>query len=306
MLHFQCNDTTVTETGHRHETKPFQPVYPGLFKSTPVDPSSHLDKWDKIIQGYARRCYSKVRDRLPGISGMAKRISDLQSDKYLAGVWASDLPYALLWLPYINKDLAHSIELEELIDTLCDPSPYIAPSWSPVCKSGVMVEEGLPCSLYLLPRSSLTTECAVLDARTSPVGRNPFGEVSNGVLRIQGRLARLPSDMLRLECFKTRPQPWYLADQDRIFGYCCIDWEPPEDENEIPRGELWMLLLASAEGSDTSWHDEMHDRLREQGLLLPDNDMLCDRYLTGRTTSGKKHASKQASTPTQAQELTQV
>jgi hypothetical protein len=53
--------------------------------------------WASIIVNYSRRQLTVDEDRLPALSGLADEVHQLTGDTYLAGLWRSHLPQALLW-----------------------------------------------------------------------------------------------------------------------------------------------------------------------------------------------------------------
>ncbi|KAG6365894.1 hypothetical protein INS49_000070 [Diaporthe citri] len=63
--------------------------------------------WDLILAEYTSRGITNFSDRLPALDGLAKRYAETYHGHYLAGLWAEDLPIALLWMlakdPTTNK-----------------------------------------------------------------------------------------------------------------------------------------------------------------------------------------------------------
>lgn len=53
--------------------------------------------WDHILSEYTSRGITNPSDRLPALAGLAKRYAERYHEHYLAGLWAEDLPLALLW-----------------------------------------------------------------------------------------------------------------------------------------------------------------------------------------------------------------
>jgi hypothetical protein len=267
MINFQCDAIVTSETGYCKEgmsnatlrvTRPTMDKYP----------LGH-DMWDnEILKDYGKRNYTKIQDKLPGISGMAKSASDRSGDTYLAGLWKRDLPYALMWCPYPPSATEYNMELQELVDKLCCPSPYIAPSWSPIRLIGVGFDRGFNFSESRFSRDNTSAEGVVIEAQTTPAGQDPFGMIQDGLIRIRGRLARVPSDISPLPCDKWL---WYFEDKGCIITYCKLDSWPKS--NAFPRRELRMLMLVSTEGSE-SWRTLLHQDhtllYQEESLLHPE------------------------------------
>ena len=57
-----------------------------------------FNRWHQIVKTYSYRQLTYFKDRLPAIAAMAKRMHSLRpNDKYLAGLWQSNLCSDLLW-----------------------------------------------------------------------------------------------------------------------------------------------------------------------------------------------------------------
>lgn len=54
-------------------------------------------KWYRIVAQYSELNLTRIRDKLPAISGLASRIKEIVDDSYVAGLWESDLHNGLLW-----------------------------------------------------------------------------------------------------------------------------------------------------------------------------------------------------------------
>ena len=77
--------------------------------------------WLKLVQHYTKLGITKVQDRLPALSGLAKMIQTQTNDTYVAGLWKSNLVEGLAWA-LSGKDF----KAEELHNK----RPYTAPTWS--------------------------------------------------------------------------------------------------------------------------------------------------------------------------------
>ncbi|KIN06919.1 hypothetical protein OIDMADRAFT_81615, partial [Oidiodendron maius Zn] len=75
-------------------------------------------KWYDCIEYFTKRKITYVRDTLPAMSGLAKKMHDAvgTSDSYYAGLWSGDLRRGLLWAV--------------LSPSISPTSDYVAPSWS--------------------------------------------------------------------------------------------------------------------------------------------------------------------------------
>lgn len=75
-----------------------------------------LEAWGILLHNYTRCSLTVERDRLVAISAVAKELSQLLGNEYLAGLWRKHLPHELLWR------VAPGIEPSNRI------CPYYAPS----------------------------------------------------------------------------------------------------------------------------------------------------------------------------------
>lgn len=144
-------------------------------------PKSYLI-WENVIHEYSRRHLSKEKDKLPALSGLAHEFQRINQDAYLAGLWRSNLLGGLLWgrEGYISR-----------------PKPsYRAPSWS-------WAAHQIQTNYFVRNKGSHESYLAeVLGAATDLRGKDPFGQVSGGSIRIrapirQGRLVQ-PSKFRRM------------------------------------------------------------------------------------------------------------
>jgi hypothetical protein len=68
----------------------------------------------KVLFDYSMRTMTKMSDRSPALSGLARKFTDITGDLYLAGMWKNDLARELLWKAMAGERL----------------SSYQAPTWS--------------------------------------------------------------------------------------------------------------------------------------------------------------------------------
>lgn len=90
------------------------------------------DPWDIIAASYLKTSITIPTDKLVALSGVAKKVRDILSDEYIAGMWLKTLPYQLLWHITYSPDYPLNGNLLSLEDrpTTDDIRPYVAPTWS--------------------------------------------------------------------------------------------------------------------------------------------------------------------------------
>lgn len=124
--------------------------------------------WRTIVSEYSKKELTYEMDVLPALSGLASLIHNATGDQYLAGIWRSDLPEALRWVPE-SPDWRSST--------------YLAPTWSwACCKKS--------CPITYLSSADVQYRAKVLDAEVSLAGENPFGSVSDAFLKLEGLALR--------------------------------------------------------------------------------------------------------------------
>ncbi|EXJ55071.1 uncharacterized protein A1O5_12810 [Cladophialophora psammophila CBS 110553] len=174
-LTFECRST------HRCECNPSpsqKATTPGLLPkllSTKRHPKV-FGTWHRIVAQYTLRKLTVASDKLPAISGIAKKVQAATKSAYLAGLWRDNLVEDLLW--------ASAPHLE---------SPHIAPrldgyrapsfSWASVDTQIQPFEDCKDEDVELSPHISIArASCTVF-------GLNPLGEVTDGFIDLCGPVA---------------------------------------------------------------------------------------------------------------------
>jgi hypothetical protein len=93
-LEWKCQNRIVSENSVKYPSKPVW-IAPSNFLALPGD--KWIDNWHEVIKHYTSLNLSFESDRLPAISGIAKRAAKSMNCDYLAGVWRNTLPEDLLW-----------------------------------------------------------------------------------------------------------------------------------------------------------------------------------------------------------------
>jgi hypothetical protein len=138
--------------------------------------SAKFDCWYRVVSTLIFRKITKDLDVLPALSGLAQQMQKSGAGLYYAGIWASDLPYGLMWCPPSGSMYGRMV-------------PYRAPSWSwaSINFSGNIAE-----SLYkrttLIPTHPYRTICIIRDIQCTPSGKDPLGGISSGYLILSSLL----------------------------------------------------------------------------------------------------------------------
>lgn len=120
--------------------------------------------WASVVHLYTSAHLTFARDKLPALSGIAKRIHSQKGGQYLAGLWRHErIEAQLCW------------RVEELRTR---PTTWRAPSWSWASVDGPI--------LYMPTQEGTCDDsyAHVVDASITPLAGDVFGELSAGTLHI--------------------------------------------------------------------------------------------------------------------------
>jgi hypothetical protein len=279
MLGWLCDSVTDVEHGYvvEHYEDPDPPLLAPRLNAMPAkNPLESLGypftlyhyerereravgRWASMVNAFTKRKLTHESDRLPALSGIVKEIQLQTGDEYLAGLWRQDLSHDLLWevdTLFAAKD-----------STWHRPAKYRAPSWSWAAIEGPIRMDLRPSELDkahgdILP---LADDVRVLEAKIKPIGQNPYGEVSDGYLKLSTRLWKVILRPFQNDK-SINPERWLRPNRwrdNRIMhrrrqvhtpegewiGKCVLDMP---DERDWDAMELWWVKV----------------NVRERGLLV--------------------------------------
>lgn len=124
--------------------------------------------WKRICCEYFQTRLTYPTDRLPALSGIANMFQTrLRDEKYLAGLWSGSLAHELLWGISGHKER---------------PEHYLAPSWSWASWTNATGNGAMGYLSYSPTRVDMSWFDFECD--TTLMGKNPYGEVSWGMLKV--------------------------------------------------------------------------------------------------------------------------
>ncbi|KAF1969076.1 HET-domain-containing protein, partial [Bimuria novae-zelandiae CBS 107.79] len=85
-------------------------------------PKQILKEWKAILENYSQRRLTYDTDKLPAIAGLAQLVNRSCHDRYLAGLWKSDIAQQLMWI-HRGRLTGNVIEYSRQMQ-------FRAPSWS--------------------------------------------------------------------------------------------------------------------------------------------------------------------------------
>jgi hypothetical protein len=133
-----------------------------------------LELWWQVVGGYNRGGLTKYEDKLIAIAGVAKEIQVHLGDEYVAGLWKKHLLQHLTW-----SVAASEADGDWGWAQKPKPQSYQAPSWS-WASVNERVENVVGFNSEPL--------ASVLDFKVTVAGTSEFGRVTDGYVRIRGRL----------------------------------------------------------------------------------------------------------------------
>jgi len=263
---FVCREATACECKHGWFSR---------FQLPPFIGSSHLEPyeiWSDVVAHYTQRQISFPKDRLPAISSLTWLLGE-DTDRYLAGIWESHLPAALLWFTERGNR----------------PEPEYASRSSPPSWSWASIEGGVR-HLVQSRTSNDTKEVAeVLDAYVKPSTTDARGMVSGGHITLRGPLFPTEGTWKRYG-EETKVMDFGLQKNYSLFQPTCKPgWNRKEkwseedtcccyldDMNKIQPPlptitfdtPIFLLVIRIGPRSSPHHDSSQHDRLELQGLLL--------------------------------------
>lgn len=174
-LHFTPGSLIFECKTHRRGEDQLPP-YPSTAPGTLGHPDP-ADQWRMLVKSFTSRQLTFGGDKLPAISGAAVTMPQAQHGRYLAGLWADTLLLDLMWqvMPWFVLAGQHS---ESLAYNDKEGGP---PTWS-----WASMRWGVVWTKLKIPQPV----ARVLDVQVTVEGVNPYGKVSGGVIKLQGRLRR--------------------------------------------------------------------------------------------------------------------
>ncbi|KAF2473392.1 HET-domain-containing protein [Lindgomyces ingoldianus] len=284
QLYFECYSHFLSEDGFRIQGR-FNSVHEDSHPSQVKADGSGSELlqnsnfrgpwlWYSILSKYYSRKLTKESDKLPALSGIAQTFEEKTGDKYVAGLWRSTLVEGLLWQALGTRRRATSAPLQ-----------YRAPSWSWASIDGPFANIGL-VSNEPFDRSSWIDISTILDCQVELKGKNPYGEVKSGWIKIRAPIEPLSPSQEKEVDWETVPHERALRMKTRAgkpYGtYCMFDTLDDETAAQMP---LCALILTRGDKENPSYQaliitptEGKPDQYRRVGKMIMDNEVLgvCD------------------------------
>ncbi|KAF6524893.1 hypothetical protein HZS61_010688 [Fusarium oxysporum f. sp. conglutinans] len=206
-----------------------------------------LSTWYSMIAGYSARNLTVQQDKFPAISALARSFAEgFPDQKYLAGLWESNIHMGLLWT------CPAWMEFDKFQDLVS--KKYTAPSWS-------WARRPLQVSWILSGDEHPTSELVIRETEVISEKHNPYGRVSKGRLLLTAKIFKPPTQKNGRVRLKHSYKYWkymnvptfnyMLRSKRKIFmAKILFDWDSycAIKDNRYPRGpmgDVSLLLTAS-------------------------------------------------------------
>lgn len=123
--------------------------------------------WDSVVSLYSRLDLTRKADKLPALSGIAKREQKRRhGDQYIAGLWRSTLVYDLMWRPSYSSTTWYTRSTAWRCPSWswASTDTHISPSWQPIGEKYV----------------------TILDVSVTLAGSDPTGELLDAYILLSG------------------------------------------------------------------------------------------------------------------------
>ncbi|KIW78617.1 hypothetical protein Z517_08455 [Fonsecaea pedrosoi CBS 271.37] len=175
-LTFECRSTYRCECNPLSRRKATTPgLLPKLLLSV-KQRSKIFRTWHRILAQYTLRKLTVASDKLPAISGIAKKVQTATDSVYVAGLWKDNLVEDLLWASAPHLESPH---FARRLDDYRAPSFSWASVDTQIQPLGLEEDEAVELSAHI---SITKTSC-------TKFGLNPLGEVTDGFIDLCGPLA---------------------------------------------------------------------------------------------------------------------
>ncbi|KAF5019376.1 hypothetical protein F66182_8626 [Fusarium sp. NRRL 66182] len=184
--------------------------------------------WLGFCEVYANARFTKLSDRLPALSGVARSIQAYTGLRYHAGLWEGSITRLLPW--FVWRDRSGKLDTKSVVG----PSP----SWSWASSRGAMGFLETDAALWNHAEFSLDQDLLVHNVNVRHTGRDTDGPVSDGVLTISGQVGVV--DLAGQFHQQHSPGANFLYKPGDI--YTGLFWDADADESEILCKHLCLRL----------------------------------------------------------------
>jgi hypothetical protein len=255
------------------------------------NPSTGLLAWQEIVVDYSEKELSCPSDKLPAISGLAHFFERPELGEYFAGIWAAELPLALLW---------EAADFEWLSVDRLSQKPYRAPSWSWASTDGRLKKKRFTSGLDFEHGGYIQAQ--VEEVCCTPLGLDSMGAVSSGHITLTAPFCRClwkvdpPGARTGLNFiaiidganpigskadFENNIEPQSGHEDNVCITLSMTRDDKDNHDNMNILGPFYMLFIAASkvcEVDDLFSHSELHLDVCFEGLVLRKSESVLNAY----------------------------
>jgi hypothetical protein len=158
-LVWECQEQRLCDCGyHAGSVRSFQGTWLAC-----AEPDRLFDRWHGILDMYSSMHISYDSDRLPALSGLAKRFQELGCGDYVAGIWRQSVLDDIGW---VGSGM------------ISRPVTWRAPSWSPLCGDTRIIDRPR-LTLAQLVQAPLDSEVSRLNVPLTEVSTKTWTRLIN-------------------------------------------------------------------------------------------------------------------------------
>ena len=155
----------------------------GTIDSVSVSKDDRVERyynWNTLMEKFSRCGLTVLSDRTIALSGIAQHREENLGDRYIAGMWMSQLPRHLMW------------NVTKGSDSQFRPTKYRAPSWS-----WLSIERSIEFQNLSEIHLNARDVCHLIDVHLKFYDHNRYGLISGGYIKLCGPLGRVLPDFKR-------------------------------------------------------------------------------------------------------------
>lgn len=199
-----------------------------------LGPETLHEAWQYVVEVYMGSQLTKGEDKLIALSGMAKKMSVVLNDTYVAGFWAKNLVNGMIW--YVQPGIKGPLRSMR-------STSYSAPSWSWAAIDGP-VEFTSEDGLY----DDFVT---ILDFSVTNTGEDPTGQVVSGHVTLKCIVKQIK-----------KPEQYYWGGVDYCGNYHADDPVESDGIKEFFAVPLRRYKI-TADDEEELWGLVVHPVVRE-------------------------------------------
>lgn len=250
QIYWECRELSASEQFPNGiprtliDLSPYNQAVPPVGKPT-LDHSSTIERraaWAGLVDFYSNCKFTRLSDKMVALSGLARNMSLMEEDTYLAGLWKKNIESQLCWVT--DDDVRREDDRRRI-------QPYEAPTWSWASMNGPVRSD----QRYYMEDVQHKSLAKVLDVSVHSKHESKLHSFTASSLILRGIAVRARPRLSKRRGFPVDDDNWILQ---------CIDFGSLRIE--VPVSIVW----------DENISDLDADMERRASLLAErESDLLC-------------------------------